>query len=227
MAGAAETGQEETSYALPIERACDSEADDAQPGIGCASGTIGRADLLSNAGPGTAAKAMAAAIPARHPCRSVDRRATVVLVQAIFDPLPDITNHVIETEMVRREGADRSGLRGVPPAAATGAIGIVAADVVSPGIGRLRPSARCVLVFCFGEQAIGFAGDLGEPCHVVLRILPTHVDDRLTIPSPAMVVDMRDAISLSRAFVPFGESYLELGHGKRLCDRNNMLRRFG
>src|SRR5271169_1213654 len=106
--------------------------------------------------------------------------------------------------MVRRKRADRSGLPDVPPAATTGTVGMVVADLVPPGIGRLRPSARCVLVFCFGEQAIGSAGDLAEPCHVVLRILPTHVDDRLTIPSPAMVVDMRDAISLSRAFVPFG-----------------------
>jgi hypothetical protein len=66
----------------------------------------------------------------------------VVLVRAILDPLPDIANHVIQTELVRREGADRSGLCGVALAAAAGAIGIIGASLVSPGIGRLRPSGR-------------------------------------------------------------------------------------
>jgi hypothetical protein len=104
---------------------------------------------------------------------------------SILDPLPHVANHVIQTELVRREGANWSGLRNIPPAAAAGTIGIVAADGVSPRIGRFRPSARRVLVFRFSKQAVGFAGDLGEPCHVALRVVPAHVDRRLAIVSPS------------------------------------------
>ena len=197
--------QEETSSALLIERATNSEADDVEPVRGCASAAIGGADFIEEARPGTAAKAMLAAIPG-HPCRAVDRCLTVVLVRAILDPLPDIANHVMETELVWPERADRSRLRGVPLAAAAGAIGIIGASLVSPGIDRLRPSARGVLVFRFTEQPVGFAGDLGEPCHVALCIVPIDVDHRLAIPSPAVVVDMRDAITMSSVSVPLGES---------------------
>jgi hypothetical protein len=126
-------GQERTSCALLIERARGSEADNTDPVRGRASAAIGGADLVRDASPGTAAEAMPAAIPSDHPCRSVDRRITVVLVQAVLDPLPDVASHIIETELVRREGADRSGLRGVPFAAAASAIGIVGADLVPQG----------------------------------------------------------------------------------------------
>jgi hypothetical protein len=118
--------------ALLLESAGDSEANDAQPVSGCASGTGGGANLVKKTGPGTAAEAMAAAI-AGHPCRSIGRRTTVVLVQAVLYPFPDIADHVMETESVRREGANRSGLCAVPLAAAASAIGIIAADRVSPG----------------------------------------------------------------------------------------------
>jgi hypothetical protein len=67
------------------------------------------------------AEAMLRAI-AVHPRRSVDRCATVILVQTVLDPLPNIADHVVEIKLVRREGADRSGLCDVPGAAAAGAI---------------------------------------------------------------------------------------------------------
>jgi len=79
MTSIAAIGQEETLGALLIERATNSEADDAEPIGGCASATIGAADFISDARPGTAAEAVAAAI-AGHPRRSVGRRATVVLM---------------------------------------------------------------------------------------------------------------------------------------------------
>ena len=95
-------GQEETSYALLIERPGNSEADDANSVRGCASSTIGGAYLVNETGPGTSTQPMVAAI-ASHPRRSVDRCMTVVLVYAVLYPLPDIANHFIETELVRRE----------------------------------------------------------------------------------------------------------------------------
>jgi hypothetical protein len=69
---------------------------------------------------------------------------------------------------------------------------MIGTDVVSPG--RPRAGARRALVLRLGEQPVGFARDLGEPSHVALRVVSTHVDDRLVIASPAVVVDMRDAI---------------------------------
>ena len=72
-------GQKETSGALLIERAPDPETDDADLVAGCSPATIGRSDLVSKAGPGTAAEAMAAAI-ASHPRRSIDRCTHVILV---------------------------------------------------------------------------------------------------------------------------------------------------
>jgi hypothetical protein len=72
-------GQEETSGALLIERAPDPETDDAVPIAGCSTAMTSRAHLVRNAGPGTAAEAMAAAI-AGHPRRSVGRCAPVILV---------------------------------------------------------------------------------------------------------------------------------------------------
>jgi hypothetical protein len=71
--------QEETSGALLIERAPDPETDDAVPIAGCSTAMTSRAHLVRNAGPGTAAEAMAAAI-AGHPRRSVGRCAPVILV---------------------------------------------------------------------------------------------------------------------------------------------------
>src|SRR6185312_11217872 len=72
-------GPRGTSCALLIERAPDPETDDADPVAGCSTATISRADLVSKAGPGTAAEAMAAAI-AGHPRRSIDRCTPVILV---------------------------------------------------------------------------------------------------------------------------------------------------
>jgi hypothetical protein len=65
--------QKESSSALLIERATNSEADDVEPVRGCASAAIGGADFIVDARPGTTAKAMLAAIP---PCRAVDRCMT-------------------------------------------------------------------------------------------------------------------------------------------------------
>jgi hypothetical protein len=72
-------GPRGTSCALLIERAPDPETDDADAVAGCSTATISRADLVSKAGPGTTAEAMAAAI-AGHPRRSIDRCTPVILV---------------------------------------------------------------------------------------------------------------------------------------------------
>jgi len=107
----------------------------------------------------TAAQTVLLAITG-HPCRSVERCAVIVLMPTVFDPLPHVADHIIETETVRGERADRSSLVAVPAAAAAVAIGIVAANIVAPRLGRLAASSSGVLVFRLRKQPIGPTGDL-------------------------------------------------------------------
>ena len=96
---------------------------------------------------------------------------------------------------------------------------LAVADVVAPGIGRLCSGARRIFVFGLGQQPIGLAGHPGEPRHIALRVVPSDVDHRLPAAAPAAVDDMRVAIAIGDAGVPFVECQLELGHGKRFGDR--------
>jgi hypothetical protein len=96
-----------------------------------------------------------AAIAARDPRRAVSRRASVIVVNAIFSPPPDVADHVIKPEFIRRERADRRGLPVIPLAAAAIAVGVVVADVVAPRIRRGGSCACRILVFGLGQQPIG------------------------------------------------------------------------
>src|SRR5262249_37455492 len=94
------------------------------------------------------------------PRRTVDGRAVVIVVPTILDPLPYITDHIVESEVIGRKRANRGRLFAIPSAAAAVAIGIVLADAVTPGINCLRPGPRCIFVFSFGQQSIAFSGHL-------------------------------------------------------------------
>src|SRR5262249_8472555 len=102
--------------------------------------------------PGPAAHDTARTVSALDPSRAVRRRAAVAVVVAILRPHPDIAHHVVETEPVSGKRADRRGLLGVPLAATGVALGIVRADGIGPGKGRLCPGARRILVFGPREQ---------------------------------------------------------------------------
>jgi hypothetical protein len=71
--------------------------------------------------------------------------------------------HVIETKAVGSERADRRRPFAIPLAAAAAAIGVVHANVIAPGIDRLRAAARRIFVLSLGEQAVALASLDREP----------------------------------------------------------------
>src|SRR5580658_5339318 len=170
------------------KRPGDPETQDVDPVVGGASFAARDAEVIWSIDPGAAADDKFAAIAAFDPRRAIRRRIFVIAVDAIFSPLKDIADHIIETQPVRSERADRRSLAFVPLAAAAIAVGVVLADVVAPGIRRRRSSARCVFVFRFGQQPIGLAGDLRDPSHVLLRVVPTDFDHRLLSAAPTLIV---------------------------------------
>ena len=114
----------------------------------------------------------------------------------------------------------------VPLAAAAVTVGVALADLVAPGIRRLRSGARCIFPFSLGEQPIGLAGHSGEPCHIALGVVPSDVDHRLPTAPPAAVADTRVAIAIGNTGVPIIERHLEFGHSEGLGERDLVLRTF-
>jgi hypothetical protein len=62
----------------------------------------------------------------------------------------------------------------------------VEVDVVAPGICRLCSGTRRIFVFGLGKQAICFARDLRQPCHVLPRVVPIDVEEGTARRLPAM-----------------------------------------
>jgi hypothetical protein len=122
-----------------IKRPGDPEAKNAVPVVGAVRVAARRAEAVRSAAIGTAADVVAVA-DARLPWRTIRRCAIVIIVDAILDSLPDVADDVIETELVRCEGANRRRLSIVPLADAADAVGVVLADVVAPRISRRRSS---------------------------------------------------------------------------------------
>src|SRR5262245_7996141 len=96
--------------------------------------------------PATATGDTATAI-AGCPYRAIRRRPVVVAMPTILDPFPDIAVHVVETERIGGERADRGGLSTVPLAAAAVAVGVAFADLLAPGIGLGAAGTRRILPF--------------------------------------------------------------------------------
>ena len=91
--------------------------------------------------------------------------------------------HIVKSECVRRECANRRGL--FPAVAARRqsrtafigpVIGVLMGRLRSPRISRAGSSPRRILSFRLAQQAILIAGSLAKPMNVVLRILPCHAD---------------------------------------------------
>src|ERR1019366_10326195 len=101
--------------------------------------------------------------------------------------------------------ADRRGLLAVPLAAAATAVGVPFADLIAPVIGRRGAGASCVFPFCLREQSVRLVGHPGEPRHILLGVVQTDVDHGLPTALPAAGADMRIAIPMSRAGIPFVE----------------------
>src|SRR5215470_18590575 len=103
-----------------------------------------------------------------YPCRAINRSLGIVCMPAVFHPLPYIAVHIVETKSIRLERADRRRLLIVPLTSTAAAVGVVIADVVAPGIGRRRAGMYRVLPLGLGQQAIGLARQLGDPCDILL-----------------------------------------------------------
>src|SRR5262249_73449 len=79
------------------------EAEIVDPLSGGARVAVRGADIFRNEVPGTAAVHMVCALAAFDPGRTIRRRAIVIAVEAILDPLKDIADHVVEAERIGLE----------------------------------------------------------------------------------------------------------------------------
>src|SRR5262249_34856192 len=121
------------------------------------------------------------------PGRAVRRRAAVVVVPAILDPLGRVAGNVIEPEAI---GTKRAGRHRLPrrSGAAVVAIGIPAAGGAPPPEGRTGAGSRCIFPFGLAREPVRLAGLLRKPDDIGLGIVPAHVDDRPFAAAPAVVV---------------------------------------
>jgi hypothetical protein len=209
----------QTKYSRCRKRSRDPKAQAAVAAVrGVYPEAIGRAEVVWIAEPGTATDDVIAAIAAvsRQPRRAIRWRAIETVVDAIFSPLKDVTHHVVEAEAVRRERADRGRLFGIPLAATTIAVGVILADVVAPWISCRGSGTGRILIFGFGQQAIGFAGDFRKPSNVLLRVVLVHIDHRLQPATPAGIVRrVIIATTGGDAGVPIGKCQFIFRYGER------------
>jgi hypothetical protein len=153
------------------------------------------------------------AISAFGPRRAVLRCPLIICVIRILHPLPDVTVHVIEPKLICRKRADRRRLLVVPSAAATIAVGVVFANLVTPSIGRLRSPARRIFELGLGEQPVRLASHPRQPYGVMPGIIPCDVCDRLSAAPVGAVAHVR-AAAIRHAGVPVTECDIELGYRK-------------
>jgi hypothetical protein len=105
------------------------------------------------------------------------------------------------------------------------------------GLGR-GPAARCILEFCFRQQAVGLARLLGGPLDVSPGVVRTHADDRMrtllckTGIAPGVVATMKQCILFREIVAVPGRmprlalaGHMKLAYGERPADRHDMLRK--
>ena len=130
-----------------------------------------------SAEPGTAAEHPVSASTI-CPRRTIRGRPAVALVVAILDPFPDIAVHVVEAERIGRERADRGGLPASHwlPQPLQLALPLPISSPQEYAV--VRAGARRVFPFGLGQQPVGLAGHAGQPGHILLGVVPAHVDHR-------------------------------------------------
>src|SRR5262249_32655045 len=148
----------------------------------------------------------------------------VIIMPNILNPFPNIAGHVVKTEGIRLEGANRRRLLVIPFAAAAIAIGIALAWLIAPGIAGRCASPRGALPFGLYQKPARLDGEPREPPYILLGIVPTHIDDRHP-PAPPLILDLR-ARPGRGASVPLRECHLIFGNGEGLGDPHLALRTF-
>src|SRR5690349_12571301 len=125
----------------PSERPRDAEAVRQIPHAGVVAVAARRAEIGGIVLPGAAAQHVLAAIVVL-PGGSVGRRAVIILVPAIGDPLRDTAAHIVKAEGIGGKAPDLDGVMGIIRLAAALAGGDAGLHVVAPPILRLRTAAR-------------------------------------------------------------------------------------
>src|SRR5215831_2618364 len=103
------------------------------------------------------------------------RRAAVICVPIVFNPFPEVSNHIMKTESVWGKCAYGRWLFIVPCTPRATAVGIISIERIAPRILRLASSTCCVLPFSFGEQSILLTRLFSEPCDILLGVEPADV----------------------------------------------------
>src|SRR6185437_4609850 len=112
-----------------------------------------------------------------HPCRTIRRRAAIVPVPAILDPLVDGAAHVIQPEGVRLEAADPGWLLERGDIGAALAIGHARQQLVAPPVPCLRPAAGGIFPFGLGRQTIWLVRCSREPADELFGVAPADIGD--------------------------------------------------
>src|SRR5215470_19678865 len=89
---------------------------------------------------------------------------------------------------------------------------------------RAGYATRCVFPLGFAQQAVAVgAGHAVEPCDVVLRIAPVHVNDRPRATSPPVIdrLDIVLAPAAGNAGIPLIERDRETRYGEWRLDRDD------
>ena len=98
-------------------------------------------------------------------------------------PFPHIAGRVVQSEIVRRIGADRRRAAALERAGAVGARGV---PLVVPPIARRRTGAVGIFKFRLARQPVRLDPEAPvERRRVGVRVTPVYVDDRAAFPAPA------------------------------------------
>src|SRR5215208_6433484 len=131
--------------------------------------------------------------------------------------------HVVQAEGIRRIRSCINRFALIGTAVASGGavveIGLRRGDAGTGRVWGRRSTARCVLPFRLGGQAIPLAGLVAEPFHISLRIVPRDINDRSLATAPTGVFrQISGAAAFKRTDFPIIEGNLELGYGERPVD---------
>ena len=153
---------------------CDAEPDIVEGSSDRIPAAVCRAQVLRAKAPRTTAKHSKTA--ARGAARDGDRCVSaplVIVLPAVLDPLPDITQHVIEPIRIGRKTAHRRRAFIVPLGPATVTQRVSASDLVTPPILRCRPATRCVFPLRLGQEPVTVSGLKRQPFDIGLRVFPS------------------------------------------------------
>ena len=215
-----------------IQRPGYAKTDIVVPGNGGATVAIRGTQVPRSVEPRAATQRTKATTSTSRPRATVRWRSHVAAVPAVLHPLPNIPMHVMKPKRIRRERAHRH--RPLPvPALATGSVPV--APIVVRLLRRYRPARmkrarrtcpRHVLPLRLAQQPILLASLSRQPANVLLRVLPTHVDDRASPPTPTTVIGTVRATTGPAARVPLLDRHLVHAHRKRLRNRHPVDRSF-